>query len=144
MVKQRGTEAQGRFAADCGDLRLAGAVPVFERSFKIAIKEIQRADEIIGVSVCGIETERATQIALCGAALPLFKCDSREFEWETLIAGRKLLAGEKGLARLAPALEMSESEAVVIIEVGGAAWLALQKLDEFRPALLLEELFGRR
>jgi len=37
---------------------------------------------------------------------------------------------------------MRERQAVVVVEIGGVAWSVLQKLGQFRPALLVNELFG--
>ncbi len=144
MIEQRRTHTQRRLAPHLNNLRLPYAVPVLQGRFHVALKEINGGKEFVSVGIFGIETQRAMQIASGLSIFLLLERDSRQFDGKALIIWRELFAGQQRFARLVPPLQMRQSNAVVIIEIGGGAGNVFQEQYQFRPALLFKKLFRQR
>src|ERR1043166_9679092 len=142
MVQQRRLHPQRWLAKHLNDLRLTCTVPILQRGFQVAVKEIDGRQELIGILITGIEPQRPAQLAPGTVILLLLECHTGKFYWETLVSRRKPPAGGQRLPRLFPALLVRQRDTIVIAKIGGSARGLLQELYQFGPALLFKKLLG--
>src|SRR5260370_15929005 len=62
VIEQPRLHAQGRLDPHLRDQRLAHDVPVLQSGFKIALKEIERGQKLVGVGIRGVQPQRVPKV----------------------------------------------------------------------------------
>ena len=139
-VEQRGRDARLGVLEDIFDLRFAYVVPVLQRGFEIAFKEIGRAQEVVCVGVAGRKAKRLAHAADGLGIVFLLESDAGELDGESGIRRRKAAAGFECILRLGEAPKLRQSFAIVEIQLCRARSDRLQQEHDLVPVLVCGEL----
>src|SRR6185437_147642 len=138
MVQKSGVEPGRWIVFNAGDAGLADAVPILERSLQIPLQEKNRAQEVVGVFIPGLQCQRAVKI-FCGLRIVLLlKSHASQFNREAFVARIEMLPLLKRLPGLIPPPQLRQSRSIIEINVRRGMSIHLRSANYFLPLVRVE------
>ncbi len=106
-----------RIEGEFAELWFAGAIPIFQSSFQIAVEKINRRKKTAGVLVLRLDIYRVAKFSLCERKIGLAISDSAKFDEEARIAWMLGSAGFEGLPGLIPPFELGEGQSPIHLQI---------------------------
>src|SRR5579864_5974942 len=121
-------------------LRLADAVPVFQRAVEIPLKKINRPEKVVCVCVVRPQLESLPQTTSGLRIVLPPERNARQFNGKPWIARCQAEPGLKGILGLRPPLQSRQRCPVVKIKISGARRQRFEQADDILPALLRRQM----